>query len=198
MRASLTSFLASFLASFLDFIIRHAGTARARVFLYIFSALESVIIPIPVDPYLAACVLARSKDWIRISLLTALASVIGGGLGWYLGFALQDVVAQMAILLPERIAGEALFSSVSAAFQELGLILVLIGAFTPLPYKIIAVSAGLFGYALLPFLLLSVVGRTARFLLVGGLVAYRRDVRMVTGLTSVLVVLICAGIYITR
>ena len=104
----------------------------------------------------------------------------------------------MAILLPENIAGEALFSTVSDAFQELGLILVLIGAFTPLPYKIIAVSAGLFGYALLPFLLLSVIGRTARFLLVGGLVAYRRDVRMVTGLASVLVVLICAGIYITR
>ena len=194
MRASLSSFL----ASFLDFIIRHASTAQARVFLYIFSALESIIIPVPVDPYLAACVLARSKDWIRISLLTALASVIGGAIGWYLGFALQDVVAQMAILLPERIAGEALFSSVSAAFQELGLILVLIGAFTPLPYKIIAVSAGLFGYALLPFLLLSVIGRTARFLLVGGLVAFRRDVRMVTGLASVLVVLICAGIYITR
>ena len=194
MRASLSSFL----SSFLDFIIRHAGTAQARVLLYIFSAFESIIIPVPVDPYLAACVLARSKDWIRISLLTALASVIGGAIGWYLGFALQDVVAQMAILLPERIAGEALFSSVSAAFQELGLILVLIGAFTPLPYKIIAVSAGLFGYALLPFLLLSVIGRTARFLLVGGLVAFRRDVRMVTGLASVLVVLICAGIYITR
>ena len=194
MRASLSSFL----SSFLDFIIRHAGTAQARVLLYIFSALESIIIPVPVDPYLAACVLARSKDWIRISLLTALASVIGGAIGWYLGFALQDVVAQMAILLPERIAGEALFSSVSAAFQELGLILVLIGAFTPLPYKIIAVSAGLFGYALLPFLLLSVIGRTARFLLVGGLVAFRRDVRMVTGLASILVVLICAGIYITR
>ena len=190
MRASLTSFL--------DFIIRHASTAQARVILYIFSALESIIIPVPVDPYLAACVFARSKDWVRISLFTALASVMGGAIGWYLGFALQDVVAQIAILLPEQIAGEALFSSVSATFQELGLILVLIGAFTPLPYKIIAISAGLFGYALLPFLLLSAIGRTARFLLVGGLVAYRRDVRMVTGLASILVVLICAGIYITR
>ena len=186
------------LSSALDFITRHAGTQKARLSLYFFSALESIIIPIPVDPYLAACVLARSKQWVRISLLTALASVIGGAIGWYLGFAAQDLVAQMAILLPERIAGEALFSSVSTAFQELGLMLVLIGAFTPLPYKIIAVSAGLFGYGLVPFLLLSAIGRTARFLLVGGLVAYRRDVRMVTGLASILVVLICAGIYITR
>ena len=188
----------AYFTQFLDFTMRHAGTGKARLFLYLFSALESIIIPIPVDPYLAACVLARSKDWIRISLLTALASIIGGGVGWYLGFALQDIVAQMAMLLPERIAGEAVFSSVSAAFAELGIMLILIGAFTPLPYKIIAISAGLFGYGLLPFLLLSAVGRTARFLLVGGLIAYRRDVRMVTGLASLLLLLICAGIYMTR
>lgn len=188
----------AYFTQFLDFIMRHAGKGKARLFLYLFSALESIIIPIPVDPYLAACVLARSKDWIRISLLTALASVIGGGVGWYLGFALQDIVAQMAMLLPERIAGEAVFSSVSAAFAELGIMLILIGAFTPLPYKIIAISAGLFGYGLLPFLLLSAVGRTARFLLVGGLIAYRRDVRMATGFASLLLLLICAGIYMTR
>ena len=67
--------------------------------------------------------LARSNQWLQTSLLTALASVLGGGIGWYLGFALQDVVAQMAMLLPERIAGEAVFSSVSAAFAELGIML---------------------------------------------------------------------------
>ena len=187
-----------FISKILDFITRHAGTQKARLFLYLFSALESVIIPVPVDPYLAACILARSKEWIRISLLTALFSVFGGGIGWYLGFALQDVVAQIAMMLPDRIAGEALFSTVSAAFLELGLIVVLIGAFTPLPYKVIAVSAGLFGYGLFPFLVLSAFGRTARFLLVGGLVAHRRDVRMVTGFASILLILFCAGIYLTH
>ena len=187
----------AYFSALLDFIILHAGTQKARLFLYLFSALESILIPIPVDPYLAACVLARSGAWVRISLITALTSVLGGGIGWYLGFAAQDLVAQMAILLPDRIAGEALFSKVSAAFNELGLVLVLIGAFTPLPYKIIAISAGLFGYGLLPFLLLSLVGRTARFLLVGGLVAHRRNVRLVTGFASILLLLICAGIYMT-
>ena len=56
------------------------------MFLYIFSALESIIIPVPVDPYLAACVLARSKDWVRISLFTALASVMGGAIWLVSGF----------------------------------------------------------------------------------------------------------------
>ena len=187
----------AYFSALLDFITRHASTQKARLFLYLFSALESIVIPVPVDPYLAACVLARSRAWVRVSLLTALASVTGGGIGWYLGFAAQDLIFEIAVLLPERIAGEALFSKVSVAFNELGLVLILIGAFTPLPYKIIAISAGLFGYGLLPFLLLSLVGRTARFLLVGGLVAHHRDGRLATGFASILLLLICAGIYVT-
>lgn len=179
----------------LEFITHHAASQKARLVLYVFSALESIIIPIPVDPYLAACVLARPQSWVRISALTAFASVLGGAVGWYLGFALQDVVAQAALLLPDNIAGEAVFSKVSDAFMKLGLMLVLIGAFTPLPFKIIAISAGLFGYGLLPFLILSAIGRGARFLLVGGLIAYRRDVRMVTSLASLILLLICAGLY---
>ena len=181
----------------LAFISRYAGTPKARGLLYLFSALESMIIPVPVDPYLAACVLASDKKWMSISLLTALASVLGGAFGWLLGYGLQDILAQMIVLLPEKIAGEAVFFAVSDAFNQLGLVLVLVGAFTPLPYKIIAISAGLFGYGLVPFLILSAIGRSARFLLVGALVAYRRDGRLVTTFASLLLICILAGLYLT-
>ena len=108
-------------------------------------------------------------------------------------FSSHKQIYHMILLLGLMSAG-----LLAAAFAELGIMLVLIGAFTPLPYKIIAISAGLFGYGLLPFLLLSAVGRTARFLLVGGVIAYRRDMRMVTGFASLLLLLVCAGIYMTR
>ena len=107
----------------------------------------------------------------------------------------RDVVVQMAMLLPERIAGETVFSSVSAAFAGLGIMLVLIGP--PLPYKIIAISAGLFGYGLAFPVAIGGWAHCA-FLLVGGLIAYRRDVRLVTGFASLLLLLVCAGIYMTR
>lgn len=179
-----------------DFIRTHAATARARYGLYGLTALESVVFPVPVDPLLAACVYARSDKWVAIGLLTALWSVIGGVVGWYLGFALQDFVSDMLQLLPHQIAGPEKFSAVSAAFADLGIILVLIGAFTPLPYKVIAVSAGLFGYGLLPFIVFSLIGRGARFLLVAGLVAYRHDFKMALGFSSTLLILIAAGIWV--
>lgn len=179
-----------------DFIKTHAASAKARWGLYGLTALESVIFPIPVDPLMAACVYARSNKWVTIGLFTAFWSVVGGAVGWYLGFALQDFVADMLQLLPHQIAGPEKFSAVSAAFADLGIILVLIGAFTPLPYKVIAVSAGLFGYSLLPFVVFSLIGRGARFLLVAGLVAHRHDFRLVIGFLSALLILVGTGMWI--
>ena len=179
-----------------DFVKIHAASVKARWGLYGLTALESIIFPIPVDPLLAACVYARSESWVSIGVLTTIWSVIGGVIGWYLGFAVQGFVSDMLQLLPHQIAGPEKFSAVSAAFAELGIILVLIGAFTPLPYKVIAVSAGLFGYALLPFIIFSVIGRGARFLLLSGLVAHRHDFRLVLGFLSVLLILVGGGIWV--
>ena len=180
----------------MSFIREHASTTKARCGLYGLTALESVVFPIPVDPLLAACVYARSDKWISIGILTALCSVFGGVVGWYLGYAAQDFVSDMLQLLPKQIAEPETFTDVSAAFERLGIMLILIGAFTPLPYKVIAVSAGLFGYALLPFIVFSIVGRGMRFLLVAGLVAHRRDFKLVIGFLSVLLVLLGTGIWL--
>lgn len=177
-------------------ILARADSPFARAGLYLFSFLESIIIPVPTDPLLLGCVLAAKRRWLSISLNTAFASVAGGAIGWMLGAYLAPFVSDMLQLLPHQIAGPEKFSAVSAAFAELGIILVLIGAFTPLPYKVIAVSAGLFGYALLPFIILSVIGRGARFLLVSGLVAKRHDFRLVLGFLSVLLILVGAGIWV--
>ena len=136
---------------------------------------------------LAACVYARSDRWISIS--TSALALWQRVVGYYLGFAVQGFVSDMLQLLPHQIAGPQKFSAVSAAFDKFGIILVLIGAFTPLPYKVIAVSAGLFGYALLPFIIFSLLGRGARFFLIAGLVAHRHDFRVVLSFLSVLLLL---------
>ena len=68
-----------------DFIIRVAATKVAVRGLYIFAALESIIIPIPADPLLVATVLARPKRWRQLALGCTMASVMGGVCGWALG-----------------------------------------------------------------------------------------------------------------
>ena len=68
-----------------DRVLRIAGTALAERLMLLFAVLESIIIPIPVDPLLVATVLARPAKWVRLTLGCTIASVIGGGIGWALG-----------------------------------------------------------------------------------------------------------------
>jgi membrane protein YqaA with SNARE-associated domain len=175
---------------------KQADSPRARLTLYVYSALESVIIPIPTDPLLVACVAAARQRWLELALLTAAASVVGGLIGWLLGIGMGAALTAMLTALP-GIDADA-FERVALGYQKLGLILVFIGAFTPLPYKVIAVSAGLFGYGLVPFLLISAVGRSLRFLLVAGLVRFYRDPKIVAGLSTLLGGLIVLGLWILQ
>ena len=178
-----------------DRALTTAGTQFARLFLYAFSCLESIIIPIPTDPLLAACVLAKPQRWLSIAVYCALASVLGGAIGWALGAFAAPAVMAAAESLPHAIFSAEKFEIVAQAFQKLGLPLVLIGAFTPLPFKVIAISAGLFAYPLIPFLIIATIGRMARFLIVAAMVRYHKDSKRLVMIASGALVLVLIGFW---
>jgi len=180
-----------------DRILKIAGTALAVRLMLLFALLESIIIPIPVDPLLVATVLARPAKWVRLALYCTLASTIGGGIGWIIGAALGVGVDQILALLPHSLATPSAFAAVQDGFVEWGILLVFIGAFSPLPYKVIAVSAGISGFAILPFLLVSLIGRGLRFVIVAGIAHHHGDARIVILLITALVALIGGAIWLT-
>ena len=172
-----------------DRILRIAGTVLAERLMMLFAVLESVIIPIPVDPLLVATVLARPARWMRLTAGCTIASVIGGGIGWALGGVLGVGIVGILGMLPAAIAAPEKFTAVQAGFVEFGMLLVFIGAFTPLPYKVIAISAGIAGFALIPFLLTSLVGRGLRFAIIAGIARHHGNAKIVMALLSALVFL---------
>ena len=92
--------------------------------------------------------------------------------------------------LPHAVMSVEKFQAVADGFQKIGLPLVLIGAFTPLPFKVIAISAGLFGYPLLSFMIVATFGRMARFLLVGAMVRYHKNTAGLTALITVALIFV--------
>ena len=176
--------------------LKTAGTAFASRFMLAFAVLESIIIPIPVDPLLVAVVLAKPVKWLRMALACTLASVIGGVGGWALGAILGLGIHDILAMFPEKLAAPTAFAAVEAGFASWGLILVFIGAFSPLPYKVIAVSAGLLGFGLLPFIAVSLVGRGLRFTIVAGIARHHGDPKTVIGLISLLIVLIAGALWL--
>ena len=179
-------------------VLRAAGTALAVRLMLLFAILESIIIPIPVDPLLIATVLARPKNWIKLMAACTSASVIGGGLGWAIGVWLGAGVEQLLVYLPHAVAAPEKFTAVQDGFLKWGILLVFIGAFSPLPYKVIAVSAGVAGFGLAPFLITSLIGRGLRFAIVAGITRHHGDPRIVIILISALVTLIGGALWLVQ
>lgn len=136
---------------------RHASRSLAVV-----SFAESSFFPIPPDVMLAPMVLAKPERAYFYATVCTLASVLGGLLGYAIGMFLEPV--GMAIL--SSLGKADTFEASKALFQEHGAWVILIKGLTPIPYKLITISAGIFQFSLILFIVLSVITRAGRFFLV--------------------------------
>ncbi|MFP4131465.1 YqaA family protein [Thiohalospira sp.] len=128
---------------------------------------ESSFFPVPPDVMLAPMAMARPQRAMTMALITTLASVFGGVLGWFIGaFALEAVQP----LLVEH-GYQSAFQRATAWFDDWGFWAILIAGFSPIPYKVFTIAAGALAMNLPGFVLASFLGRGLRFFLVAGLMA---------------------------
>jgi membrane protein YqaA with SNARE-associated domain len=130
---------------------------------------ESSFFPIPPDVMLAPMSMAKPRMAFRLAALTTGASVLGGLLGYWIGHFAFDLVAPL-LLEGGRFAQS--FSAAETWFEEWGVWAIFIAGFSPIPYKIFTISAGVLHMSLIPFLIASAVGRGARFFLVAALMSW--------------------------
>ena len=145
-----------------DWVLGFADSDWSALALAINSFAESIFWPIPPDPLLIGISIRRPELAIWLAALTTVSSVAGAIVGHWLGRRLGKPLLQR--LVPEnRIA------SVERLFQRYGAWAVLVAAFTPIPYKVFAIGAGVLGLNLRTFIVASLIGRGARFFILGGL-----------------------------
>ncbi|MEK9626458.1 MAG: YqaA family protein [Gammaproteobacteria bacterium] len=161
-----------------DAVLGWARHPKAARYLGALSFAESSFFPIPPDVMLAPMVLARRDRAWWFALITTVWSVLGGIFGYVIGMFLFDLIAQPLIDLYD--AADA-FATAQDRFKTYGVWIVFIAGFTPIPYKIFTVTAGLTSMAFFPFVIASLIGRGARFFLVSGLIYFGGD-RFETGL----------------
>lgn len=149
-----------------DWTMSLAAHKAAEAWLAFISAIESIFFPIPPDVMLIPMVLARRERFLRIATICTAASVIGGAGGYLIGYGLFDLVGQPLFDLYGH-AGA--LEQARGSFADYGWLIVLGGAFTPLPYKIVTVSAGAMELDFLIFMIASFFGRGARFFIVSTL-----------------------------
>lgn len=129
---------------------------------------ESSFFPVPPDVMLAPMSLAQPRRAWEFALLTTVTSVLGGVFGYLIGlfaFDLVEPLLQDAGYYPRYLQAK-------SWFDEWGFWAILLAGFSPIPYKVFTITAGVITMAFLPFVLASVVGRGARFFLVAGLMSW--------------------------
>jgi membrane protein YqaA with SNARE-associated domain len=164
-----------------DWIIDLGNRPSALAWLLGLTFLESIIFPIPTDPMLAGMVLARPHHYIRLTVLAVLASVLGGIGGWLIGIYLGNAVATMGWL-----GDSETYAVITDGFLRHGWLLILIGSFTPLPYKLTVITAGFFGIGFIPLIVASLGGRILRYGLITSIVRFRHHTALASTLSLVL------------
>ncbi|TPV94088.1 MAG: DedA family protein [Myxococcales bacterium FL481] len=157
-----------------DWVLSWADTPYGVPALFVLAFTESSFFPIPPDVLLMALGLAAPTRAWRFALWCTVGSVAGGAFGYYLGWAAWSAVEPWLFAHVPGFSHEK-FEKVMGFYREWGVEFVFVAAFTPFPYKIFTIGAGVAKLNLPMFLGASVVGRAARFFLVALFIRYLGD-----------------------
>ncbi len=149
-----------------------ASSPRALWWLAVIAFAESSFFPIPPDALLIPMALARPDRAWRFALVCTVASVIGGALGYFIGYAVFDQLARPLIAF-YGYSGR--FDAYQAMYAQYGLWIILVKGLTPIPYKIVTIASGAAHFDFAVFMMASVVTRGARFFLVATLLHFFGD-----------------------
>ena len=186
-----------------DRVIALSVHPRAPAFLAALSFTESSVFPIPPDVLLVPMCLARPANSWRYAAVCTFFSILGGMAGYLIGTLAFGWVEPW--LLASRYADT--FANAVAAFETWGLWYILLAGFTPIPYKIFTISAGVVGMPFVAFVGGSVIGRGSRFFLVAALIRLggeklagqlRRYIDLIGWVVIVLAIVVSAYIKFAR
>lgn len=150
-----------------DWTMRWADSPQSMTALFLIAVAESSVFPIPPDVLLIAMVAANPHHWLRAGALCTIGSVIGAVIGYYIGSAFMVAVGQPIV---DFYQAQGAWDKVVELYRGTwGVWFLAAAAFTPIPYKVATIAAGATGMAFWPFVVVSILGRGARFFLVSAI-----------------------------
>ncbi len=148
-----------------NWVLHWAETPYGTPALFVISFAESSFFPIPPDVLQIALSISKPRRSFFYAGVSAVASVLGGVLGWFIGFALWSTVSGFFFDHVPGFSRET-FEFVSTKYHDNAFLAIFTAAFTPIPYKVFTIAAGVFEVSLGVLIMASVPGRSGRFFLV--------------------------------
>ena len=150
-------------------MMSYAKHPKALWALVMVSFAESSFFPLPPDPLYVSMILANNKDTWRLAWICTISSVIGGIVGYYIGFGLYETVGERIVASYGLENG---FIKFQQSFDKWGFWIVALKGLTPIPFKVVAIFSGVAKMDMLTFLSASMLARGFRFFSIAALLHY--------------------------
>lgn len=154
----------AWLRALYEWTMDKAAHPHAVWWLAFFCFIESSFFPIPPHPLLGLMCLAEPKKAIRFALVATVSSVLGGLFGYAIGYLLYESVG---VWLLGLLGLSESFPVAACYIREQGALAVFFAAGTPVPFKLMTITAGFIEMNLLTFTLAAFAGRALMFVTVG-------------------------------
>jgi membrane protein YqaA with SNARE-associated domain len=159
-----------------DWVLHFAHTKHSMFALFCLSFAESSFFPVPPDVLLAPLALGAPKKWLRFATVCTIASVLGGILGYIIGLGLWQAIDQWVFThLGSLGFTQKNFDTFKNLYDKYDFWIVFTAGFTPLPYKVCTISAGVAKIFFPGFIIASTISRAARFFMVAGLFRWKGE-----------------------
>ena len=180
-----------------NWVLDKAAHRHAVWWLALFCFVEASFFPVPPHPLLGLMCLAEPKKALRFAAVATASSVLGGFLGYAIGWGLYDTVGEQllaALHLTES------FPVAACYLREAGFWIFVAKGATPIPFKLLTITAGFIGMNLVTFFFAAVISRAISFMIVGVLfrlfgAPIKRFIDKYLGLvTAAFIVLVVGGV----
>lgn len=150
---------------FAEYILKKSESPAYAWIVFLLTICESIFLFVPPEVFMTPPIIANKRRALPITVAAALGSIVGGAIAYMIGAWLYDSVGMWLITTfsnPELIE-----TAIKPMFSRYGILIIVLTAVTPIPYKLLAIWLGFIGYPILLFLTVSAIFRTGRFAIVG-------------------------------
>lgn len=158
---------------FSEYVLQKSESRGYSWIVFLLTICESIFLFIPPEVFMTPPIIANKKRALPITIAAALGSLVGGAIAYMIGMWLYDSVGMWLI---ETFSNpELIESTIKPMFSKYGIMIIVLTAVTPIPYKLLAIWLGFIGYPLWIFLAISAIFRTGRFAIIATLLYFFQE-----------------------
>lgn len=158
---------------FAEYILSKSESRAYSWIVFLLTVCESIFLFIPPEVFMTPPIIANKKRAVPITVAAALGSIVGGAIAYMIGAWLWDSLGLWIINTFSNY--ELIETAIKPMFSKYGILIIVLTAVTPIPYKLLALWLGFIGYPMWIFIGVSAIFRTGRFATIAALLYFFQE-----------------------